>query len=64
MEICLNGVWGSVCDDGWDAIDASVVCQQLGYDGGKFISLGTFILLLECLLQFQFLSKDILFYLK
>lgn len=33
VEICLDGTWGSVCDDNWNLRNARVVCRQMGYDG-------------------------------
>ena len=34
VEVCLGGLWGTVCDDGWTTNDAKTVCRQLGYDHG------------------------------
>uniref|UniRef100_A0A1X7T781 SRCR domain-containing protein n=1 Tax=Amphimedon queenslandica TaxID=400682 RepID=A0A1X7T781_AMPQE len=40
LEICINSVWGSVCDDAFDTNEARVACRQLGYevDGGQSVT--------------------------
>ena len=35
VEVCYNGVWGTVCANGWDETAETLVCDQLGYDHGS-----------------------------
>ena len=38
LEVYLDNQWGTVCDNGFDADDATVACRQLGFDGHVFYS--------------------------
>lgn len=40
VELCFNRTCGTVCSDGWDEHAATVVCRQLGYEGGKLDLIG------------------------
>ena len=33
IQVCVNSVWGTVCDSSWNYYDAVVACSQLGYGG-------------------------------
>ena len=38
VEVCINHAWGGVCDSSWSSTDASVVCNQLGFQrAGEYI---------------------------
>ena len=44
VEIRFDGNWGTVCSNQWDAIDALVLCRQLGlpYAGAQAVLNGYF----------------------
>ena len=37
VEVCYDGVWGTVCSRGWSIPDVTVACRQLGHSSSGII---------------------------
>ena len=58
VEICLNGVWGTVCDEQFDSTEAQVVCAQLNYQTtGQCAKMLITFLILDTILNVLSLKK-------
>lgn len=46
VEVCYNGTYHPVCDQGWTVNDATVVCNRIGYYNSNFCKLKQFLAVL------------------
>jgi len=57
LEIYNNGVWGTVCDDGFNDINAKVACNMLGFRYFVFFSVDGIFVLAAKILNSVLLSR-------
>ena len=53
VEVCINNIWGSVCNRGFNAREAEVICRQINntFEGIKSILLIMIILVMHLPIQ-------------
>ena len=37
LEICINSMWGTICNRGWRDSDARIACKQMNLSGGGIV---------------------------
>ena len=40
VELLINGQWHTVCSQGFGFKEANVICNQLGYNGARYVRTG------------------------
>ena len=63
LEVCLNNVWGTVCESSWGNNNAAVACRQLGYQPtGEEYFTGTLVVFIgrySSCLYFYIISQEL-----
>ena len=54
VQLCIAGVWGTVCDDYWGTNDAKVICRQLGLGGN-----GNTAIIIAPMQPYHFILSDV-----
>ena len=60
VEICIQGVWGSICRNSWGTAESAIVCEQLGFQSeSKSISELNPLTGSDALLNYHFMAKTV-----